>query len=235
MMKAEASLPALILASASPQRRNILERLGLSFEVRPSDYDEDLGLGETLEETARLLAEGKAENVRDRPGVRRGENVGEPQAQQADRSANRDEPAAAPGAGAFILAADTIVGIDDTALGKPGDEQEARRMLEKLSGRTHTVYTGVALCRLPADGARPGLVDSEVAQTRVRFAPLSEREITYYLHSGEWHGAAGAYRIQGRAELFIEGVQGSYSNVVGLPIRLVYSMLQRSGYDIVAP
>ncbi len=127
--------------------------------------------------------------------------------------------------GRLILAADTTVVVDRRLLAKPDDNDEARAMLRLLSGRTHEVLTGVVL-RAP-DG-----VFDEVVTTRVRFVPLSEAEIEWYVATGEPLGKAGAYGIQGRASRFIDAIDGSWSNVVGLPVASVYALMKRSGRDI---
>ena len=121
----------------------------------------------------------------------------------------------------FILAADTTVVVDDQLLGQPEDDREAQRMLKLLSGKWHEVLTGVALIRI---GGKSSL---GMETTRVRFAELSEREIDWYVSTGEPRGKAGAYAIQGKASLFVEEVSGDYFNIVGLPIRLVYEMIRR--------
>ena len=121
----------------------------------------------------------------------------------------------------FILAADTTVVVDDQLLGQPEDDREAQRMLKRLSGKWHEVLTGVALIRI---GGKSSL---GMETTRVRFAELSEREIDWYVSTGEPRGKAGAYAIQGKASLFVEEVSGDYFNIVGLPIRLVYEMIRR--------
>lgn len=121
---------------------------------------------------------------------------------------------------AEILAADTTVVIDGLILGKPVDDAEAREMLARLSGRTHEVLTGVALIR-------DGRMVSAVETTRVRFAPMSDADIDWYIASGEPRGKAGAYAIQGLASRFVDWIEGSYSNVVGLPVALVWKLLRR--------
>ena len=118
----------------------------------------------------------------------------------------------------LVLGADTTVVVGSSILGKPSDDGEARRMLRLLSGRWHDVVTGVAL--VSGDGRR--VVAHE--RTRVRFAPLSDAEIEWYVASGEPRDKAGAYAVQGRAALFIEEISGDYWNVVGLPVRLVYKL-----------
>jgi septum formation protein len=118
----------------------------------------------------------------------------------------------------LVLGADTTVVVDGHLLGQPVDDDDARRMLKLLSGKWHEVLTGVALVRIGSETR----VDSE--QTRVRFAEISDVELDWYIASGEPRGKAGAYGIQGKAALFVEGVEGDYLNIVGLPIRLVYEM-----------
>lgn len=125
--------------------------------------------------------------------------------------------------GRMILAADTSVVLESEILGKPGDTRDAIRMLRLLSGRCHDVLTGVTV----VDGA--GAAESRVAHTTVEFAPLTAAEIEWYVSSGEPMDKAGAYAIQGLASRFVRRIDGSYSNVVGLPVALVYEMLRRSG------
>ena len=125
--------------------------------------------------------------------------------------------------GELVLGADTVVVIGEEILGQPSDDADARRMLSLLSGRWHIVLTGVALVRF---GNPPRLLVDH-ASTRVRFHPMSQEEIDWYVATGEPNGKAGAYAIQGRGALFIEGIQGDYFNVVGLPLRLVYEMSRR--------
>jgi septum formation protein len=126
---------------------------------------------------------------------------------------------------AIVLGADTTVVIDDTPLGKPADDEDAARMLRMLSGRAHEVLTGVCIGR---DEQR--LV--RVERTRVRVAKLTEPEIAWYISTREPRDKAGAYAVQGLASRFIEGIDGSYSNVVGLPIASVYELLRELGCDI---
>jgi nucleoside triphosphate pyrophosphatase len=123
---------------------------------------------------------------------------------------------------ACVLAADTVVVADGRILGKPSNREHAREMLTRLSRTTHLVHTGVVI----------RLADEEVAEvvtTRVRFVDLSESEIEWYLQSGEAEGKAGAYGIQGRASRFVDWIEGSWSNVVGLPVATVYRMLTGAG------
>jgi len=120
----------------------------------------------------------------------------------------------------LVLGADTTVVVDDRILGQPEDDADAKRMLELLNGKWHEVLTGVAVVRI---GGEPR-VDYET--TCVRFAEMSEREIDWYISTGEARGKAGAYGIQGAAGLFIEEIEGDYFNIVGLPIRLVYELIK---------
>lgn len=125
--------------------------------------------------------------------------------------------------GELVLGADTVVVVGEDVLGQPSDDADARRMLKLLSGRWHMVLTGVALVRF---GIPPHTL-VEHATTRVRFFEMSANEIDWYVSTGEPRDKAGAYAIQGRGALFIEGIQGDYFNVVGLPVRLVYEMSRR--------
>lgn len=131
--------------------------------------------------------------------------------------------------GEVVLAADTIVVLDDKLLGKPKDEGEARRMLRDLSGREHKVLTGIAVW-VPAEDR----LESDVETTRVRFATLSEEEIVWYAASGEPRDKAGAYGIQGLGALLVETITGNYSNVVGLPLPRVYRLFAEVGVDLKA-
>lgn len=130
-------------------------------------------------------------------------------------------------AGGLVLAADTIVVLDEAILGKPRDLQDARDMLRRLSGRRHEVLTAVVL-REPAT-ARRGV---EVAATQVELAPLAEAEIDWYLATGEPMDKAGSYAIQGLGAFFVESVIGNYSNVVGLPVPALYRLFRGLGYDL---
>jgi septum formation protein len=135
--------------------------------------------------------------------------------------------AAAGGAdsdGAFVLGADTTVVIESEVLGKPADAVEAAAMLRKLSGRTHEVLTGISVRR----GSQRA---ESVEATQVHVAALSPAEISWYLSTGEYRGKAGAYAIQGLASRFVTGIDGSYANVVGLPVATVYRLLRQLGYE----
>ncbi len=188
----------LILASRSPRRRRLLRLLGVRFAVRPARISETTRPGESPDACAVRLAREKALAVASRLPRSRRER-------------------------ALILAADTVVVIGGTILGKPRDEADARRMLRLLSGRTHRVVTGVAVWR----GSGRRLLSGR-SVTQVTFLPLSRADIARYVATGEPMDAAGAYAIQGLASAFIPRIEGSYSNVVGLPLDLVARLLRRA-------
>ncbi len=138
----------------------------------------------------------------------------------------REKAAARAEPGELVLAADTIVVLDNEILGKPRDPEDARRMLRRLSGREHVALTGVALEEPGKGGA------ADLAETRVRMAPLTGEEIAWYVDTGEPMDKAGSYAVQGLGSLFVEAVEGNHSNVVGLPLPAVYRLFARLGYDI---
>jgi len=183
---------SLILASASPRRREILSLLGIPFEVQPSGADEASISMEDHLEFVRAAALVKLESV-------------------MSASARR---------GAFVLAADTIVCVGGERLGKPADEADAVRMLELLAGRAHLVRTAIALGRVGE-----GPLDCRIVETRVWFGPASREQLTRYVSAGESLDKAGAYGVQGLASGFITRIEGSYSNVVGLPAAEVVALL----------
>jgi septum formation protein len=187
----------LILASASVRRAEILRDAGFHFSVLSSAIDETPYAGENPQDLVQRLAVAKAELVAAR--------------------------AVGP---AIIIAADTEVTLDGHIFGKPRSSDDARRMLEKLSGHTHSVLTGVALIRLP-DAERITFVET----TLVHFAKLSEDEITRYLATGEPHDKAGGYAIQGRAGRYIPRIEGCYFNVVGLPLARLQQALTELGWS----
>ena len=191
----------LILASASPRRAEILTNAGIAFDVLAVDVDETPLAGESAEAMCRRLAAAKAGAAAARLGT----------ASEL----------------AIIIAADTTVEIEGAVLGKPASAQEARKMLRRLSGRTHQVLTALSLMRLP-DGA----TRSDLESTEVRFATLSTQEIKEYVATGEPMNKAGGYAIQGRAGVFIERVDGCYFNVVGLPLARLYRNLRELGWQL---
>ena len=190
----------LILASASPQRRDILARVGLAFTVAPSGVEE-LGEGDPHEVAA--------ENAR-----RKALAAGAADPPDHDREAQ-------PGHGPpLVLGADTLVAIDGAILGKPRDAAQAVDYVGRLAGRAHQVIGGIALAR---DGA---LVAQAVEVTEVVFRALSPVEIEAYVVLGEWEGRAGGYAIQGAGAALVRSISGDYSNVVGLPLARLLDLLQ---------
>lgn len=191
-------MPKLILASKSPRRRELLERMGLAHTVISVDSDEwfpeDLSPSEIVKYISR---------------------------EKAFAAANMVAPED------IVITADTMVFLDDRKLGKPGDEDEAFLMLSALSGRVHTVCTGVTVMQ----GNR---TLTEAEQTRVRFASLDEDTIRAYIRTGEPMDKAGAYGVQGLGALLIEGIEGDFFNVMGLPVRRLSLMLSRFGVQTLA-
>ena len=189
----------IILASASPRRAELLRAAGIEFDVMPANADEAVHPGETAEAYVRRVAEAKARAVQPRAN------------------------------GRPVLAADTVVVVDGAILGKPVDRDDATRMLRMLSGRSHEVLTAVCLAGGPDPEGGPDKVRAAVTKietTTVQFARLSDEDIDWYVSSGEPDDKAGAYAIQGLASRFITRISGSYSNVVGLPVSLVFQMFK---------
>lgn len=127
----------------------------------------------------------------------------------------------------WILGADTVILFDDKIIGKPENHDQAIEYLSALQGKTHTVLTAIVLYN-----GREKRTVSRLCKTRVTFAPMSNEEIEWYVETGEWHGAAGGYRIQSLASAFISNIEGSYSGAVGLPIFELYDILKQEGYSI---
>ncbi len=185
--------PRLVLASASPRRHQLLAEAGVRFSVVESGVSEDLRAGETSGEYAMRMAREKAIAV-----------------------SKRSLPD-------LVLAADTVVECDGKILGKPGDPEQARRMLAQLSGREHAVITAFAIAR------RGAILESAPVVSRVTFRPLSADEIEAYIRSGEPFDKAGGYGIQGQGAEFIAAVAGPRDNVMGLPTKEVLEALRRHG------
>lgn len=190
-------MPRLILASASPRRRELLVRIGLNFDVCPSQVDEsrfrDLLPAQRVEALALAKARARAATYKE----------------------------------GLVIGADTIVVCQGQVLGKPASPGEAAAMLEFLSGRTHTVYTGVAVVQAPA-----GPEQYTHASTEVTFRRLTPAEIVAYVATGEPMDKAGGYGIQERGALLVEGINGDYFNVVGLPLVKVAELLGKFGVHV---
>jgi septum formation protein len=187
----------LILASSSARRADILRDAGISFTVMSCAVDETPIPGETANDLVQRLSAAKADLLAAR--------------------------AVGP---AIVIAADTVVLLDGNILGKPHTSDNARSMLEKLSGRTHSVVTGVTLIRLP-DAERRNFVET----TKVHFAAISPEELTRYLSTDESSDKAGAYAIQGRAGRYVPRIEGCYFNVVGLPLSRLCQSLAELGWS----
>ncbi|OZA92964.1 MAG: septum formation protein Maf [Erythrobacter sp. 34-65-8] len=187
--------PTLVLASASPRRRELLARVGIVPDaVAPADIDETPGKAELPRDYARRMA--------------------------------REKAVAAASDSAHVLAGDTVVAVGRRILPKAEDEATARKCLELMSGRRHRVLSAVAL-RSP-----DGTLRERLSETVVVFKRLSPDEIAAYLASGEWHGKAGGYAIQGSAEGLIRRIDGSHSGVVGLPLYETRTLLLAAGFSL---
>jgi nucleoside triphosphate pyrophosphatase len=206
----------LVLASGSPRRADLLRAAGYEFEIVVTDVDESIRPGEEPEAYVRRLAAEKsaaAQQFAVQGGPEGPSHVrddGPPHVRDDGAPRAREQP--------IILGADTVVVVDGEMLGKPGDDAQAAAMLRLLSGKRHMVMTGVSL--------RQGAYElGRVEQTAVHFRALSAAEVAWYVASGEGRDKAGAYAIQGLASRFIPRIDGSYSNVVGLPVAAVAELL----------
>jgi septum formation protein len=184
----------LILASKSPRRRYLLEQAGLTFKVIPSNFDESSVALDTPNEYVRRLSQAKAHDV------------------------------AARHPDSWVIGADTIVLMNHEILGKPKNLDQARTMLQHLSGQTHHVYTGYTICC-----GSLNKTNSDVVRTAVTFKQLAADEIEWYIHTNEPFDKAGAYAIQGLGTFLVKTVNGSYTNVVGLPVCEVIEYLIQAG------
>lgn len=193
----------LVLASASPRRAEILHNAGIAFEARSALIDESPREGEPPSNYVQRLAFEKAHTIADTEADERG-----------------------IGGETIFIGADTTVVVEGEIFGKPESEEDARRMLRRLSGRVHEVRTGLALIRHPRAWEKTA---EEV--TRVTFSELSDREIERYVASGEPFGKAGGYAVQGIAGRYVTRIEGCYFNVVGLPLARLYSLLKEAGWQ----
>ena len=184
-----------ILASQSPRRRELLSMLGLEFTIITADIDETMDEGLCVEDAVAEISRKKAEAV------------------------GNDHP------GRLIVSADTIVTVEGKVLGKPHSQDEARAMLQSLSGRSHTVMTAFCLYK-------DGKSETHVEKTDVVFKPLSPEEIDAYIQTGSPMDKAGAYGIQDGAAVFVEALRGDYYNVMGLPVYRLAGMLREFGVEV---
>jgi len=192
----------IILASSSPRRQEILKMLNIPFQVIMPNIDETL--------TSSCL------NIEEVPELLAHEKVA---AVIHSLPAGQEIP--------WVLGADTVILFEGKIYGKPESNEEACEFLRKLSGKTHEVITSIVLY----NGKKHSYA-SRTNKTKVTFAELSEEEIQWYADTGEWHGAAGGYRIQSLASCFIKNIEGSYSGVIGLPIFELYDILKEQNYSI---
>ena len=199
----------LILASASPRRLELMKQAGYEFDVIPAQGAEDAG-SRAPKDAVRYLSKQKAKEI----------------ALRLCETARDDD--------VIVIGADTVVSIDGTILGKPADRAGAVKMLHMLSDRTHEVFTGVTLLKIPAGGpgTDPERLDeaSFVECTEVDFARLTDDEIETYVSGGESDDKAGAYGIQGTFAVHVTGIRGDYFNVVGLPLAALYKALKNITY-----
>lgn len=209
--------PLFYLASQSPRRVELLQQLGFCFEKLCIDIDEQRNPGELPGPFVSRLANEKALAGYACLNDKRRLN-------SADGSSNVDLNLAS----SVILAADTVVVIDDTILGKPADRAQAEQMLMALSDKTHSVYTGVAVLSEAAD-APSYTMQTIVSKTEVRFRTISASEVKWYWDSGEPADKAGAYGIQGLGAIFVQSINGSYTGVVGLPVYESCELLKNVG------
>lgn len=196
--------PDLVLASASPRRLDLLLTIGLQPMVQPADVDESALPGEKPGELVERLAEQKARAIwQSRP----------------DQGS------------ILVVAADTVIDIDGKIFGKPIDDDDSRRMLRTLSGRSHDVVTGLAVI-----GCKPGetaaSVELAAGRTEVWMRNIDADDLDWYIDSGEPNGKAGAYAIQGQGSLLVDRIEGSYQNVVGLPLPLLDDLTRRFGVPL---
>jgi len=194
----------LVLASTSPQRKKLLEQMNIAFEVRPIVCEEDLEQESDADKLVQAICRQKMAAAQT----------------QLDPALLRER---------LVLCSDTVVSLDHHRLGKAADSDEAESYLRLLSDRNHQLLTGVCVS-IPADPDAPGTSPRLIyrqSTSEVRFKRLSPADLRWYIATGEWQGAAGAYRIQGAGACLIESISGSYTGIVGLPIEVVY--------DIIAP
>lgn len=202
----------IILASQSPRRIELLTNLGFQFEVIPADVDEVVEPDKTAAGNVIQIAKLKADTVYDRV-------IADGKWKTAENQR------------LLIIAADTTVVLDNKLMGKPADEAEAALMLRNLSGRSHDVFTGVVILVKEPHNETPTEISS-FEMSHVYFRQLSDPEIEAYVKTGESMDKAGAYALQGIGSAFVQAIEGCFTNIIGLPVPLVVSMLRRAGIMI---
>jgi len=195
--------PELVLASASPRRKQMLKTLGLPFSVHPSSVTEEVPGDPTPGELVEILAAKKALAV-----------------------AHTKKQA-------LVIGSDTVVALGDEILGKPADETEACQTLERLQGQSHQVYTGIALVEVTGGKVNRRLINHRV--TEVMGRNMGREEMEWYVATGEPMDKAGAYGLQGTGSLWVDWIDGCYTNVVGMSLPLLYDMMNEMGYPVLKP
>ncbi|MDD3223809.1 MAG: Maf-like protein [Clostridium sp.] len=194
-----------ILASGSPRRVELFKRIVDKFSIIVSEFDEKkVKFNGDVSEYVKTLAASKAKKVAQKQSLRKYKN-----------------------SDSIIIGFDTVVSINNMVLGKPKDEKSAFEMLKMLSGKEHTVYTGIAILNLNTNK-----IKCDYACTKVRFSNLSDEMILKYIHSEEYKDKAGAYAIQGKASVFVESIEGCFYNVVGLPLNKLNKMFGEMGINL---
>lgn len=208
---------AIVLASASPRRKELLERIGFTVKTLPADISEIPMEGESADNYVKRMARTKTLATVER-------------VQQTLYPKNHVETSRLEGTARWVLGADTAVVLEDQILGKPKDPEDAGMMLEALSGRMHMVMTGFCLYDMHKN--KEGL---QAVRTLVQMKKLTHNEIERYVASGEGLDKSGGYAIQGIGAYIIDNINGSYTNVVGLPLAQIVEMMQEMGADDVLP
>lgn len=202
----------IILASQSPRRKELLEQIGLEFEICPAKGEEIITKS-IPEEVVMELSKQKAEEI----------------AALVSSYGENHKEITTP-SDILVIGADTVVAYDGKILGKPKDEADAKRMLSMLAGNIHSVFTGVTLVFIDKSGRTGEVVFYE--KTDVKMHEMTDTEIERYISTGEPMDKAGSYGIQGKGAIYIEKIDGDYNNVVGLPITRIYQELKKIGIDI---
>lgn len=202
----------IILASASPRRKELLEQIGISFDICPAKGEEII-TREIPHEVVEELASQKAKEV---AGMVKTYEISHEELMTPQDI--------------MVIGADTIVAYENQILGKPKDEADAFRMLSMLAGNTHSVYTGVSIVLMGTSGKAGELTFYE--KTDVSMRQMEEKEIRRYIATGEPMDKAGAYAIQGKCAIYIDKIDGDYNNVVGLPVAAIYRELKKLGIDL---
>lgn len=203
----------VVLASSSPRRIELLTNLGFVFDIIPSDVDETVEPGKTAAGTVIQLAKLKADTVYERV------------------TQNDDWKAGDENCRLLVIGADTTVVLDNKLIGKPEDVEDAHSMLRELSGRCHDVFTGVVILYKDSSSKTP-IEISSFEMSHVFFRNLTEEEIIAYVKTGEPMDKAGSYALQGIGSAFVQAIEGCFTNVIGLPVPLVVSMLRRAGITV---